>query len=204
MIGGLNHLLPLPYLGKLFKFTASIFKVKRPSTEVVTGTQSFDWISGAFLMVKKHAIEKAGKFDPDFFLYAEEVELCSRLSKIGTIVVYGDLHIVHHQGESFKAADKNFDKGYNNLFDKKGLQLIVSNQLRIRKQYGIFWFLFNLILYTVEIPILFIAGTAESVFLFKNPAVHFIRSIKFTGNIIKLWSISYKIILNKPYFYKMI
>jgi len=33
-----------------------------------------DWISGAFLMVKRSAVDKAGKMDPDFFLYGEEVE----------------------------------------------------------------------------------------------------------------------------------
>lgn len=204
MVGGINHLLPLPYLGKALKFIASMLKVKRPSTELVTGTQAFGWISGAFMMVKKQALEKAGKFDPDFFLYAEEVELCSRLSKIGTIVVYGDLNIVHYQGESFKAADKTFDKGYTNLYDKKGLQLIVSNQLRIRKQYGIFWFLFNLTMFTIEIPIVFIGGLMESILLFKNPAIYFLRAIHYTENILKLWAVSPKICLNKPFFYKML
>ena len=37
MLGGINHLLPLPYLGKLLQVIASLFKVKRPSTEAVTG-----------------------------------------------------------------------------------------------------------------------------------------------------------------------
>jgi len=203
MLGGINHLLPLPYLGKLLKVIASLFKVKRPSTEAVTGTQPFGWISGAFMMVKKQALQKAGKFDPDFFLYAEEVELCSRLSKIGTIVVYGDLNIVHYQGESFKAVNKHFDKGYTNLFDQKGLQLIVSNQLRIRKQYGVFWFLFNLIMYTIEIPIVFIGGLIESLVLFKNPVVYVQRAFRYTKNILKLWAVSYRIYLNRPYLYKM-
>lgn len=204
MVGGLNHLLPLPYLGKVLKFTAALFKVEKPSTKLVTGTQPFGWISGAFMMVKKQALEQAGKFDPDFFLYAEEVELCSRLNKIGTIVVYGDLNIVHYQGESFKSANKQFDKGYTNLYDKKGLQLIVSNQLRIRKQYGLFWFLCNLIIYTIEIPILFIGGLAESILLFKSPGVYFLRAYNYTKNILKLWVVTPKIFLNKPFFYKMI
>ena len=33
-----------------------------------------DWINGAFLMVKKSAIDKAGLLDEDFFLFAEEAE----------------------------------------------------------------------------------------------------------------------------------
>ncbi len=82
MKGGLNYLLPLPFLGVLLKFFANIFGVKKPNVPDATGVVEVDWINGAFLMVKKTAIEKAGLLDEDFFLYAEEAEWCSRLKKV--------------------------------------------------------------------------------------------------------------------------
>ncbi len=81
MKGGLNYLLPLPFLGEILKLPATIFKVKKPHVPDAKGTVEVDWINGAFLMVKKSAINQAGLMDEDFFLYAEEAEWCSRLKK---------------------------------------------------------------------------------------------------------------------------
>ena len=72
MKGGLNYLLPLPYLGRLLREIALLFKVKKTSVLHANNEQQVDWINGAFLMVKKNAIEKVGLMDEDFFLYAEE------------------------------------------------------------------------------------------------------------------------------------
>ena len=81
MKGGLNYLLPLPYVGALLKAVASLFNVAKPNVPDTKSTVEVDWINGAFLMVKKEVIAKAGLLDEDFFLYAEEAEWCSRLHK---------------------------------------------------------------------------------------------------------------------------
>ena len=70
MKGGLNYLLPLPFVGSFLKFVATSFKVKKPSIENAASTIEVDWINGAFLMIKKEVIKKAGILDEDFFLYA--------------------------------------------------------------------------------------------------------------------------------------
>lgn len=203
MKGGLNHLLPLPYLGALLRKIAFAFKVKKTNVALASTEEKVDWINGAFMMVKKSVIEKAGMFDEDFFLYAEEIEWCSRLKKEGEICVYGDLHTIHIQGESINNAAQSYDKGYQNLFDKKGLQLMVSNNLRIRKQFGVAWFLFHLTMYTFEIPVFFFCSIIDHVAHLKNPFAEF-KAIKgFTLNVFKLWKLLPKIISNKPYFYKM-
>lgn len=203
MKGGLNHLLPLPYFGSLLRKIAFAFKVKKTNIAVASNEEKVNWINGAFMMIKKSAIDIAGMLDEDFFLYAEEIEWCSRLNKTGDICVYGDLYTIHLQGETINNEAQSPDKGYHNLFDKKGLQLIISNNLRIRKQFGVAWFLFHLAMYTIEVPIFFFCSIIDHLFRLQNPFRN-IQNIKgFTINVLKLWKLSPKIILNKPYFYKM-
>jgi len=203
MWGGLNHLLPLPYLGPLLRKIAFAFNVKKTNVAAASSEENVDWINGAFMMIKKTAIEKAGLFDQDFFLYAEETEWCSRLNKVGTICVYGNINTIHIQGESINNAAQSPDKGYQNLFDKKGLQLMVSNHVRIRKQLGITWFLLHLAMFIIEIPIFFICSIPDNLFHLKNPFRDIKKITGFTSNVWRLWKLSPKIISNKPYFYKM-
>jgi len=62
MKGGLNHLLPLPYLGNLLRSVAFAAKVKKTNIPMASAEEKADWITGAFLMVKKEAIEKGTGF----------------------------------------------------------------------------------------------------------------------------------------------
>jgi GT2 family glycosyltransferase len=68
----------------LESFTKYCFSFQIPHTNVLKANEyeTVDWINGAFLMVKKSAIQKAGLMDEDFFLYAEEVEWCARLKNM--------------------------------------------------------------------------------------------------------------------------
>jgi GT2 family glycosyltransferase len=204
MKGGLNQLLPLPYLGDFLRKIAFAFNAKKTNVLSASPRQEVDWINGAFFMVKKAAIEKAGLMDEDFFLYAEESEWCSRLIKFGDLVVYGDLHILHLQGEIINAKTNSVDKGYFNIYDKKGLQLIVSNNLRIRKQYGVVWYLFNLLVYIIEVPVFFLFSFFDNFFHLKNPFNDWQRIKNFSKNVLALIMLTPKIIKNENHFYKMI
>jgi GT2 family glycosyltransferase len=93
---------------------------------------------------KNAAIEKAGLMDEDFFLYSEEAEWCSRLCKVGNFVFMVICMLYNLQGETSAQAFNSSDKGYYNLYDRKGLQIMLSNFVRIRKQFGVGWFLFML------------------------------------------------------------
>lgn len=79
--GGLNHLLPIPYWGEFVRWLGYSFKSKIPGVVKAKEVEEVDWINGAFVMVKRTAVEKAGMLDEDFFLYSEEIEWCSRLKK---------------------------------------------------------------------------------------------------------------------------
>jgi len=204
MKGGLNHLLPLPYLGKLLREIAFFFRAKKTNVLQANNEQEVDWINGAFLMVKKSAIEKVGLMDEDFFLYAEEAEWCHRLKKCGSLVVYGDLHAIHLQGEIINKAVNSADKGYFNLYDKKGLQLMVSNTLRIRKQYGSGWFIFHVFLYIIEIPLFLLCNFLENIIRFQNPSRNWSLVYGYSKNVFALVKLSPDIIAGKHRLYKMI
>ena len=203
MAGGLNYLLPLPYVGNALKFLGDSLKVKKPHVPNAKDTVEVDWINGAFLMVKKSAIAKAGLLDEDFFLYAEEVEWCYRLKKVGSLFIYGELNVVHLQGETANTTFGSSDKGYLNLFDRKGLQLMVSNFLRIYKQFGIGWFLLQLFFYCITIPVFFLGVFFNALFFQKSP-YSFSQFVGFCKNVFLLLGYCTKIIRGKPYFYKVL
>ncbi|MBG9377468.1 glycosyltransferase family 2 protein [Panacibacter sp. DH6] len=204
MTGGLNHLLPLPYLGPFLKAIALSLRVKKTNVQAASNEEKVHWINGAFMMVKKSVLNKAGLFDEDFFLYFEEIEWCSRLLATGEICVYGDLKVVHIQGSSINKAVSNKEKGYTNLWNKKGLQLLVSGHLRTRKQFGIAWFLFHLITHSLEIPIFFLGVLFENIVKLKNPFLNLGNVKNYSLNVLKVWTLVWRISLNRPYFYKML
>jgi len=191
--GGLNHVLELPYWGNTVKWVANVLNVSKPSFIQVQKEIKVDWVSGAFLMVKQSAIEKAGLMDEDFFLYAEEVEWCSRLGKIGPICLFGDITMVHLIGTT-----------YSNLSDKTGLQLMISNHLRVRKQYGIFWFILLFLNYTWAVPYAYIASVIMHTIKGKSPFTEMDYLNGFAKNVGTLWTMLPTIILGKKYFYKFL
>jgi GT2 family glycosyltransferase len=60
-----------------------------------------DWLPGAFLIIRREILVEAGLFDPDFFLYYEEVDLCLRVKTAGFRILYWpDVVVTHIGGES--------------------------------------------------------------------------------------------------------
>lgn len=199
--GGVNNLLPLPFFGRFIKWLGTSLKVKKTNVPEAKGEVEVDWVNGAFLMVKKKAIEKAGLLDEDFFLYAEEIEWCSRLRKLGPLCIYGDLHVIHLQGETANETFASEGKGYYNLFDRKGRQILLSNFVRIRKQFGAGWFLIHLLFYLMEIPF-FLGVVCIQKISGKQTGYKFSQLKGYVNNIMYLVGQSVTILKNKPHFYK--
>jgi len=57
-------------------------------------------ISGAFCMVRRKALNKAGLLDEEFFMYGEDIDLSYRLLKCGYDNWYVPTKILHYKGES--------------------------------------------------------------------------------------------------------
>ena len=202
MKGGLNYLLPLPYLGKFVKTCGDIFHIRKPNLPDSDSTIEVDWVNGAFLMVKKSAIDKAGLLDEDFFLYAEEAEWCSRLKKVGRICIFGEFKVIHLQGETASTIFESADKSYYYLFDRKGLQIMLSNLVRIRKQYGAAWYLTILFFYIFEILVFFIGLILSHLFYGEKAFYTFYQFKGYCLNILALLKIIPVILKNRPFFYK--
>lgn len=96
-----------------------------------------DWVPGAFAIIRRDLIERIGFFDPRFFLYYEEVDLCRRIKAAGFAVRYWpDLKISHIGGESSRTLkDMNFTSTGSQLT----LWRIRSQLLFYRKWHGPLW-----------------------------------------------------------------
>lgn len=201
--GGLNTLLPLPYLGRFIRYLGYRFKTTVPSVQQVTADVEVDWIVGAYMLVNTAAAKQSGLFDEDFFMYAEEIEWCARLRKLGKLVLFAQPKVIHigggTSGDYYKTEEAENGK---NLWNRKGRQIMVSNMLRIRKQFGIGWFLFIMLAYFAAIPIFAICLFLEKII--KGKASRFSwRNVKdYTANMRVLLGFFFKMIKNKPYFYK--
>jgi len=62
-----------------------------------------DWLSGAYLFIRRDSIENGKVFDEDFFMYYEDTMLCFRIWEKGGRVVYLPVApIIHYGGASAK------------------------------------------------------------------------------------------------------
>jgi hypothetical protein len=59
-----------------------------------------DWMTGAFMLVRREALDSAGRLDERFFFTGEEQDLCMRLHAAGWEIRHLlELTIVHHAGK---------------------------------------------------------------------------------------------------------
>jgi GT2 family glycosyltransferase len=202
--GGLNTLLPLPYLGRFIRYLGYKFKSTIPSVQNIQQDIEVDWVVGAYMLVEAAVIKKSGPFDEDFFMYAEEIEWCSRLRKQGKLVLFAEPKVIHigggTSGDYYSTEESENGK---NLWNRKGRQIIVSNMVRIRKQFGIGWFLVNIATYIFEIPV-FIIGLLIDKLINGGKARFSWKNLKdYAANIAVLMKYFFKILQNKTYFYKV-
>ncbi|MBU6289872.1 MAG: glycosyltransferase family 2 protein, partial [Chloroflexi bacterium] len=60
-----------------------------------------DWVSGAVMMIRREAWDAVGGFDPSFFLYYEDIDLCRRVRAAGWEVgIVPDATAIHESGGS--------------------------------------------------------------------------------------------------------
>lgn len=61
---------------------------------------AIDIVSGAFMMCPRKVLQEHGAFDPQFFMYGEDIDLSYRLLRAGLQNYYLPTPILHYKGES--------------------------------------------------------------------------------------------------------
>jgi GT2 family glycosyltransferase len=62
------------------------------------------WLSGACLLARRSALEAAGLFDEDFFLYFEDIDLCRRIAAKGFKLLFlPSVRVTHVEGGATSA-----------------------------------------------------------------------------------------------------
>jgi GT2 family glycosyltransferase len=63
--------------------------------------REIDYVWGAAMLIKRKVLEITGGFDPDFFVYYEEVDFCLRVKELGYKLIFiPDSHVWHKVGSS--------------------------------------------------------------------------------------------------------
>jgi GT2 family glycosyltransferase len=149
---------PMPFYGSFNEFRKTFFIV--PPTGFFTrildrlfpepryaDPDQYDWLTGAFILVRRSAVDQAGGFDEDFFMYGEDVEWSGRLAKAGKLCYFRDCTFIHLENNN------PFRRTRISWINRFSTQMQVSNMLWVRKQYGVLAYLgaigFNLFMIPV-------------------------------------------------------
>jgi GT2 family glycosyltransferase len=94
-------------LQKLFP-GSKLFSQYNQTFRSIDETYYIDALIGAFMFARREVIEITGGFDPDFFMYGEDLDLCYRARKAGWEVAYvHKTSIIHYKGESTRRSSIN-------------------------------------------------------------------------------------------------
>ncbi len=72
-------------------------------------THEVEVLSGAFMLLRKKALDEVGLLDEDYFMYGEDIDLSYRLTRGGWKNYYfPGTRIIHYKGESTKRTSVNY------------------------------------------------------------------------------------------------
>jgi GT2 family glycosyltransferase len=110
-----------------------------------------DAISGSFFLTRKSVLNDVGYFDEDYFMYAEDIDLCFRIKSAGYKVMYvPKVSIIHHKGISsglkkhsqhISTADLETKKRAMNAFYKT-MKIFYKKHLERKYPFFINWLIY--------------------------------------------------------------
>ncbi|HSM49666.1 MAG TPA: hypothetical protein VK872_17730, partial [Draconibacterium sp.] len=99
-------------------------------------------LAGAFMLLRKKALDKVGLLDEDFFMYGEDIDLSYRIILGGFKNYYfPETTIIHYKGESTKKGSLNYVKVFYNAM------IIFARKHFSHGKAGIFAFIIHLAIY---------------------------------------------------------
>lgn len=139
-------------------------------------THEIEVLSGAFMLLRKEALDKVGLLDEAFFMYGEDIDLSYRIIKGGyKNYYYPETRIIHYKGESTKKSSVNYVFVFYNAmiifakkhFSQKNAQLfsiIINFAVYLRAGVAILMRLVN----KAFLPVLDIILLYGGIYLIKN------------------------------------
>lgn len=77
------------------------------------GKEPIEAVMGSFMMMPRKVFDETGGFDPDFFMYAEELDLCHRIARKGYKIEYfKEATAIHKNGGSTTNKDWSMKQRY--------------------------------------------------------------------------------------------
>lgn len=105
-------------------------------------TNEIEILSGAFMLMRKEALDKVGLLDEAFFMYGEDIDLSYRIILGGCKNYYfPETRIIHYKGESTKKSSVNY------VFVFYRAMIIFARKHFSQKNAKLFSFLINLAIY---------------------------------------------------------
>ncbi|WP_373511542.1 glycosyltransferase family 2 protein [Persicitalea sp.] len=156
-----------------------------------------DWLTGAYVLVRREVVNAAGGFDEDFFMYGEDVEWSGRLGKVGKLCYFKDCTFIHLENNN------PFRRTSISWINRFSTQMQVSNFLWIRKQYGTGAYLFSIASNLLMIPVIMVWKMSVNVRKHGNPFAELRTQrifIKKNGVLLKYF---FKTLFNKKHLYKI-
>ncbi len=110
-----------------------------------------DAVAGAFFMTRKEVLDKVGLFDEDYFLYAEDLDLCFRIKQAGFKIMYvPDVKIIHYKGvasgikkhshEISTATEKSRELAFNSFYET--MKIFYKKHMQNRYPFFINWLVY--------------------------------------------------------------
>lgn len=124
------------------------------------------WATGACMMVRASAFQKAGAFDDDYFAHMEEIDVCWRMKNLGYRIYVEPASAVYHVGGGT----------LNKLSPRKTYLNFRNNLITFTKNASPSFLFFKVFFRMV------LDGVAAFKFLFEGHGAHFLAVIKAHGS----------------------
>jgi O-antigen biosynthesis protein len=105
-------------------------------------TNEVEILAGAFMLLRRSALDKTGLLDEDFFMYGEDIDLSYRILKAGYKNYYfPETRIIHYKGESTKKSSVNYVLVFYNAM------IIFARKHFSRQNAALFTFIIRIAIY---------------------------------------------------------
>ena len=158
-------------------FPKSLFWSEEEMPESSHNAESYvDAIAGAFLFVRKKAIDSVGLLDDRFFFYGEDIDWCKRFKLSGWRVMYSPNVAIFHIGG---ASSINNPIKFYTLLRKAKCYYLDKHFSKVNRIFTHFIFIFDNVIRILLSLALFPFNKEKSRFMFHTNFIQMIWTIKF-------------------------